>query len=88
MRKILYKTNQNNPQIKAYKEAVEKGRQSQHVLPREGAWVVKRAGSQRVTQVFTTQLEARQFAEGIARNQGTALFVHGKDGRIKDRRDF
>ncbi len=88
MRKIPYKTNQNNPHVKAYKEAIERGKESQHVLPREGSWVVKRAGSPKATQVFTTQLEAKRFAEVIARNQGTALFVHGKDGRIKNRQDF
>lgn len=88
MRKIPYRTNQNNPQIKAYKQAVEKGLDGQHVLPREKTWIVKRAGASRATQTFDTQHEARQFAEIVARNQGTALFVHGKDGRIMDRREF
>ncbi len=88
MKKITYKTNQNHPQVKAYKQAVERGMTSQHVLPRDGSWVVKRAGAQSVTRVFTTQQEARKYAEVVARNQGTALFVHGRDGRIRDREDF
>lgn len=88
MKKIVYKTNQNNPEVKAYKAAVEKGKSSQHVLPRNGEWIVKRAGSASATKTFETQSEAREFAQNIARNQGTALFVHGRDGRIRDRRDF
>ena len=36
MNKILYKTDQNHPQIKEYKEAVKKGEQNYHVLPRGG----------------------------------------------------
>ena len=88
MRKVTYKTNQNHPQIKSYKEAVEKGRESQHVLPRNGLWIVKKAGSQRAAQVFETQHEARQVAENVAKNQGTSIFVHGRDGRIRERKDF
>lgn len=28
MKKVLYKTNQNNPVVRAYKEAVEKGKKT------------------------------------------------------------
>lgn len=88
MKKTLYKTNQNNPQIKAYKDAVKKGQASQHVLPSQNGWIVKRADSTRTSQIFTTQKEATVYAHGVAQNQGTALFVHGTDGRIVERRDF
>ncbi len=88
MKKTLYKTNQNNPQIKAYKDAVKKGQTSHHVIHNENGWVVKRAGSSRASQIFTTQKEAASYAYGVAQNQGTALFVHGVDGRIVERRDF
>ena len=88
MNKILYKTNQNDPQIKEYKEAVEKGKQNYHVLSRGNGWVVKRAGSSRPTQVFGTQNEAASFARSVSKSQGTALFIHGADGRIIDRKDY
>lgn len=88
MRKITYLTDQNHPQIQSYKEAVDKGQSSQHVLPRDGSWVVKRAGSTNVSRVFQTQEEARKAAETIAKNQGSSMFVHGRDGRIRDRKDF
>lgn len=88
MNKILYKTNQNNPQIKEYKEAVEKGKQNYHVLARGNEWIVKRAGASKPTQVFDTQNEAASYARSISKDQGTALFIHGVDGRIIDRKDY
>lgn len=88
MKKIPYKTNQNNPAIKAYKEAVKQGMQNQHVLPHGNEWVVKRAGAVKATQSFETQTEAAKFASSIAQNQGTAVFIHGTDGRIRDRKDY
>lgn len=88
MKKKLYKTNQNHPQIKAYKEAVRRGRNAHHVVLHGEQWVVKRAGSDRATRVFATQKEAADYACGVAQSQGTALFIHGIDGRIRERRDY
>ncbi|TSC87681.1 MAG: hypothetical protein G01um101416_361 [Microgenomates group bacterium Gr01-1014_16] len=85
MKKVLYKTNQNHPAIKAYAEAVEKGQTSHHVIYWDGGWVVKRADSSKSSQLFDTQKEAADYAKGIAQNMGTALFVHGADGRIVER---
>lgn len=88
MNKILYKTNQNHPQIREYKEAVEKGKQNYHVLAKGNEWIVKRAGASKASQVFGTQSEASDYAKSVSQNQGTALFIHGADGRITDRRDY
>lgn len=60
-------------------------KRNQHVVPRDGKWAVRGAGSQRATSVHRTQQEAIESAREIARNQGTELFVHGRDGRIRDR---
>ncbi|MDO8429711.1 MAG: DUF2188 domain-containing protein [Candidatus Daviesbacteria bacterium] len=88
MKKILYKTNQNNPTIKAYKEAIEKGMQNHHVLPRGDEWIVKKAGSSRASQVFSTQKEAANYGKLVAQNNGTALFIHRSDGKIRERKDY
>ena len=88
MNKILYKTNQNHPQIKEYKEAVEKGKQSYHVLSRGNGWIVKQAGSSKPLASLATQSEAANYAKSISQAQGTAVFVHDTDGRIKERQDF
>lgn len=60
-------------------------KRNQHVVPHDGGWAVRGAGSQRATSVHRTQQEAIETAREIARNQGTELFVHGRDGRIRDR---
>ncbi|OGG12998.1 hypothetical protein A2875_00855 [Candidatus Gottesmanbacteria bacterium RIFCSPHIGHO2_01_FULL_46_14] len=74
--------------MKEYKEAVKKGEQNYHVLPRGDEWIVKRAGSSKPSQVFGTQNEAAVYATSISQNQGAALFIHGADGRIVDRKDY
>lgn len=88
MKKIPYKTNQDHPVIKAYKNAIEKGVNNQHVLPKGSDWIVRRAGAEKATKIFDTQREAASYAESIAQNQGTAVFIHGTDGRIRDRKDY
>lgn len=87
MKKIPYKTDQNNPAIRAYKDAVEKGKKDQHVLPRGDGWIVKSLLSDTMSQTFGTQQDAAKYAESIA-NQGSAVFVHGTDGRIENRKDY
>ncbi|TSC83639.1 MAG: hypothetical protein G01um101416_1198 [Microgenomates group bacterium Gr01-1014_16] len=87
MKKIPYKTDQNHPAIRAYSEAVEKGQGSYHVVYRGNEWIVMRADSQKPRRAFTTQGDASVYAQDLARKMGTALFVHGMDGKIVDRRD-
>jgi len=87
MKKIPYKTDQKNPAIRAYKEAVEKGKKDQHVLPRGNGWVVKSLLSDTISQRFGTQQDATKYAESTA-SQGTVVFIHGLDGRIEDRKDY
>ena len=59
----------------------------QHVVPNKGSWVVKRAGASRASSTHNTQAEAIQAAAKIARNQRTDVYVHGRDGRIRERKD-
>jgi hypothetical protein len=61
---------------------------TQHVVPRDGKWAVRKAGSDRVTRVFETQREAVAAGRDIARNQGSELVIHGSDGLIRERRSY
>lgn len=63
-------------------------KKGQHVVPNGEKWSVRRAGASRATGTYTTQQEAIEKAEKIARNQGTELYVHGRDGRIRERSSF
>lgn len=58
---------------------------SQHVVPKGSEWAVKKAGSTRATKVFSTQKDAISHAREISRNQETELFIHRKNGQIRDR---
>ncbi len=61
---------------------------SQHVVPKGDGWAVKAAGSTRATKVFDTQRDAINAARRIAQNQQAELIVHGRDGRIRDKRSY
>lgn len=88
MKKTILRINQNDPQIKAYKEAVEKGKKSQHVVPNQNGWVVIGGGTERHADTFGTQQEAIERAKSIAQSQGTAVYIHGTDGRIRDMESY
>lgn len=61
---------------------------NQHVLPRSDGWGVKKAGADRDTKVFGKQSQAIRFATRIAKNNESEVFVHSKDGRIRERNTY
>lgn len=60
----------------------------QHVVPSGGRWSVRRAGASRASGTYETQGEAIEKARTLAKNQGTELYVHGRDGRIRERNSY
>ncbi len=60
----------------------------QHVVPNNGIWQVKGEGAKKATKSFDTQKAAIDFGKEKAINQHTELFIHGKDGRIRDRDSY
>lgn len=63
-------------------------RPGQHVVPSEGGWSVRKAGAERATKTHPTQQAAIEHATAIARNQRTEVYIHGRDGRIRERNSF
>jgi hypothetical protein len=61
---------------------------AQHVVPRSGKWGVLSAGATRASSLHSTQDEAIETAREIARSHRTELYIHGKDGRIRERSSF
>lgn len=60
----------------------------QHVVPSGNGWSVRKSGADRASGRFATQKEAVASATTIAKNQRTEVYVHGKDGRIRERNSY
>lgn len=60
-------------------------KKNQHVVPHPDGWAVKPEGGERASSVHDTQAKAIERAREIARNQGSELLIHGRDGRIRER---
>ena len=60
----------------------------QHVVPNGSKWSVRRAGASRASGTFATQDEAIARARDVAQKQKTELFIHGRDGRIRERNSY
>jgi hypothetical protein len=59
-----------------------------HVTPNGGKWAVREAGKERATRVVDTQREAIDIAREKAKRHGAELYVHGRDGRIRERNSY
>lgn len=58
---------------------------NQHVTPHDDGWQVKGEGNSKATSVTRTKQEAINTAREIAKNQGSELIIHGKDGKIQSK---
>lgn len=63
-------------------------KKGQHVVPSGGKWSVRRSGAARASETFGTQQEAITRGREIARNQRTELYIHDRDGRIRERNSY
>jgi len=63
-------------------------KRNQHVVKHTNGWAVKGAGASKATSTHSTQAEAIEKGRVIAQNQETELFVHGKNGRIRERDSY
>lgn len=64
------------------------GTKGQHVVPNGDKWSVRKAGSSRASGTYETQGQAIDRGRELAKTQGTELYVHGKDGRIRERNSY
>ena len=61
---------------------------NQHVVPHEDGWAVKGEGNERYTATYKYQDDAIDRAREIAKNYGSDVIVHRKDGTIRDRMSY
>ena len=60
----------------------------QHVVPHEDGWAVRGEGNTRITATYKYQDDAIDRAKDIAKRNKSDVIIHGKDGRIRDRRSY
>lgn len=58
---------------------------NQHVVPVDNRWGIKGEGNTRYTSIFDKQSDAIATARQISRNQQSELFIHGRNGQIRER---
>jgi len=61
---------------------------NQHVVGRKNKWAVRGAGNSKDTTHHETQSEAIEAARRIARNQGSELLIHNREGKIRAKNSY
>ena len=87
-RRVLPQPKTPNAQIDAYVRAARRGMQAQHVVSNGQGWSVKQMGTSGTSKTFATQKDAEIYARAIAKKNKTELFIHGRDGLIRDRSSY
>lgn len=54
----------------------------------DGNWVVREPGSVEPTKSFDTQAEAINFARKISRSLGAVLYIHKKNGLVREKNSY
>ena len=65
-----------------------KKKRSQHVVPSRGRWSVRTAGASKASKTFDKQADAIKMAKSKAKKSGSELYIHGRDGKIRERNSY
>ena len=57
-------------------------------MPHPEGWAIKGAGNSKYTKILTTQADAIKAARGIAKNQGSELVIHRRNGQIREKNSY
>lgn len=63
-------------------------KKNQHVIPHQSGWAVKSEGASKASSVHSTQQAAIEQGRQAAKQHGSELFIHGKNGRIRERNSY
>ena len=56
-----------------------------HVVPeKKGGWTVMQGGKQKVEVHFPKKKDAVCYGEGIRQERGTSMFIHMKNGKVRE----
>ena len=74
--------------ISSFEGKRKRSQRHQHVVPHPKGWAVRGEGNKRITASYTYQDDAIDRAKAIAKRYSSDVVIHGKDGRIRDRRSY
>ncbi|MBU4210268.1 DUF2188 domain-containing protein [Patescibacteria group bacterium] len=74
----------NTQKVKQYNKALRASSKIQHVVQHQNGWAVKKSGANRASAVYEKQSTAIDRATIVAKNYGTSVLVHGRDGKIRN----
>lgn len=63
-------------------------KKNKHVVPHSKGWAVKSAGASKAGSVHRTQADAINTAKQSAQKSGSEMFIHGRNGRIRERNTY
>jgi hypothetical protein len=63
-------------------------KKSNHVIPKEKGWAVKKSGSTKASKKFDTKDKAIQYGKEISKREKAELYIHKKDGRIQNKNSY
>lgn len=64
------------------------GNNNIHVVPFKNKWKVSRPNNTRATAITNTQHEGINIARKIAKKNGLELFIHGQNGKIRQKDSY
>lgn len=79
------KPREHNPEYPSRPELLDK---AELVVPHEDKWAVQSKNAKKASKVFRLKNDAIDHGKSIARNKGTQLAVHRKDGTHEKTHDY
>jgi hypothetical protein len=53
-----------------------------------GGWSVRTSGASRASGIFKTQSDAVRHAKAVAKEEAGEVYIHGADGRIREKTTY
>jgi len=63
-------------------------KKSNHVIPSQGGWAVKKTGSTRASRTFDTRDKAIEYGRNLSQSEKSELFIHQQNGMILERSSY
>jgi len=64
-------------------------RKDHHVIPNlKGGWSVRTSGASKASRSFESEKDAVMYARDLAKKGGSQLYIHRKDGTIRNKDSY